>query len=119
VSDVIHAAENMCPIVTDLGSLVVPLARSRLGAEEIDRPVPQSKLRQFVVSRYVKSPKDQQASLERFWYREKLLRSIQARWTLVSVIASTFRAWVILMTDDEIAWVESLWHLDITAPDYL
>jgi hypothetical protein len=115
---VLHAAVNLSLIV-GLCSLVIPLARSRLTTEETDRPVPQSKLRQFVVSRYVKSPKDHQASLERFWYREKLLRSIQARWTLVSVIPLNFWPKGNLSIHDEIAWVESLWQLDITAPGYI
>lgn len=56
--------------------LLLPIKRIRLPEEKVHQPIPSPAYKQFVVRKGLLPLEE----LERFWYREELLRSIQLDW---------------------------------------
>ncbi len=69
--------------------MLVPVERIRLTREEVERPIPSLSERQFVVSKVKKSEVEERKVRELFWYRQELLKRIQANWNEVR----TFHRW--------------------------
>ena len=60
------------------------MKRCSLSYKELSLAIPQSDIRQFVVSKRKTSDKENYEAVEHFWYKQELLKSVRAWWTLVS-----------------------------------
>lgn len=56
--------------------MLLPIKKIRLSEEHVSQPIPCLSSRQFVVGKGVLLPSE----LERFWYREEILRSVGLAW---------------------------------------
>lgn len=64
--------------------MLVRLERINLTAQELSRPIPSFSNRQFVVAKFKKSVSEETSIREMFWYRQELLKRVQATWNEVS-----------------------------------
>lgn len=67
--------------------MLVRLDRITLSPEQLAVPIPSFSNRQFIVAKYKKSVSQETFIREMFWYRQELLKSIQATWNEVSDIS--------------------------------
>lgn len=63
--------------------MLVPVDRIRLSREDVERPIPSLSERQFVVAKVKQSEGEERRVRELFWYREALVKRIQAHWNEV------------------------------------
>jgi trafficking protein particle complex subunit 9 len=63
--------------------MLLRLDRIVIPAEQLAKPIPSLSARQFVVSKVQQSAEDERLTRELFWYREELLRRMQATWNEV------------------------------------
>lgn len=64
--------------------LILPVPRLSIPAEDLAQPIPKLSDRQHVVEKLKKTAEQARADRELFWYRERLLSSLEATWIEVS-----------------------------------
>jgi len=69
--------------------LILPVPRLSIPVEELARPIPKLSDRQHVVEKLKKTAEQLRADRELFWYRERLLSSLEATWVEVSHSSGT------------------------------
>ena len=60
--------------------MAIPIRKVRLSQDVMSKPIPMLSDRQFVVAQSGLTKEEEKAQQELFWYREELLKSVQAKW---------------------------------------
>ena len=72
----------------------MPIPRIRLPASQLSQPIPTLTDRQYVVDKSRKSPDQIKLERELFWYRDALLKTLDATWVEVSPCLSPLQNFV-------------------------
>ena len=60
--------------------MAIPIRKVRLSQDDLSKSIPMLSDRQFVVAQSGLTKEEERAQQELFWYREELLKSVQAKW---------------------------------------
>lgn len=63
----------------------MPIPRIRIPASQLSQPIPSLSERQYVVDKSRKSPDQIKLERELFWYRDALLKTLDATWVEVRI----------------------------------